>query len=100
MGYTSSKVKNRWNKQHYDSLNLRFPLGSREEVKAAAEAHGMSMNAFVRWAILQAVSPEERKQMPILSGRKPEDIENGYVSPFPTPPRRTERLISRFLGGV
>ena len=86
MGYTSSKVKNRWNKKHYDCINIRFPVGCRAEIKAAAERHGLSMVQFIRWAILQAVSTEEIKQMPLLSGRKTDDIENGYVSPFPPPP--------------
>ena len=86
MGYTSSKVKQRWNKKHYDVISSRLPKGCREEIKTAAKARGLSVAQFLRWAILQAVSPEERKQMPVLSGRKPEDVENGYISPFPPPP--------------
>ena len=86
MGYTSSKVKQRWNEKHYDVISSRLPKGCREEIKTAAKARGLSVAQFLRWAILQAVSPEERKQMPVLSGRKPEDIENGYISPFFPPP--------------
>ena len=100
MGYTSSKVKDRYNRKHYDCIVARLPIGCKNEIQTAAKANGLSMAQYIRWAILQAMSEEERKQSPVLSGRKPEDIENGYVSPFPPPPRRTERLISRFLGGV
>ena len=86
MGYTSSKVKDRWNKQHYDNVNMKLPKGCREEIQAVAKAKGLSMAQYIRWAILQAMSEEERKQSPVLSGRKPEEVENGYVSPFPPPP--------------
>ena len=86
MGYTSSRVKNRWNKKHYDGINIRLPIGCRAEIQSAAKKRGMSMASFIRWAVLQAVSPEERKDMHFLSGRTTDDIENGYVSPFPPPP--------------
>lgn len=99
MGYTSSKVKDRWNKLHYDSVNMKMPIGCRNEIQAAAKRHGMSMVQFVRWAILQAVSPEERQQMPILSGQPADDVKNGYVSPF-SPPRSTQKMIDRFFEGV
>ena len=89
MGYTSSEVKSRWNKKHYDCINIRLPKGCRNEIQVAAKKRGLSMAQFIRWAILQAVSAEERKQMPLLSGRTENDIDNGYVSPFP-PPREPE----------
>jgi len=100
MGYTSSEVKNRWNKKHYDVISSRLPKGCREEINLLARNHGMSTAQFIRWAILQAVSEAEREQCPHLTGHTAETIENGYVSPFPHPPRRTERLINLFLGGV
>lgn len=96
MGYTSSKVKQRWNEKHYDNISFRLPIGSRAELNAIAKAHGMSLTQFLRWAVLQVATEEERKQSPVLSGRKPEECENGYVSPFP-PPRS---LIDAFFGEV
>lgn len=97
MGYTSSKVKQRWNEKHYDSIAIKLPIGSRAEMTAIAKAHGMSLTQFLRWAVLQAATEEERRQSPVLSGRKPEECENGYVSPFPPPPRS---LIDAFFGEV
>lgn len=96
MGYTSSKVKQRWNEKHYDSIAIKLPIGSRAELNAIAKAHGMSLTQFLRWAVLQVATEDERRQSPVLSGQKPEETENGYVSPFP-PPRR---LIDRFFEGV
>lgn len=87
MGYTSSEVKNRWNRKHYDVISTRLPIGARKEINSLARLHGMSTAQFIRWAILQAVSDAEREQCPILSGRTENDIDNGYVSPFPPPPR-------------
>ena len=86
MGYTSSKVKDRWNKKHYDCITARLPIGCRDELKQLARRHGLSVTQFLRWAVLQAVSDAEREQCPILSGRTKNDIDNGYVSPFPPPP--------------
>ena len=88
MGYTSSKVKNRWNKAHYDCINFRLPKGCRNEINFIARQHGMSTAQFLRWAVLQAASDAERAQCPHLSGRTENDIENGYISPSPPPPEQ------------
>ena len=100
MGYTSSKVKDRWNRKHYDSIAIKLPKGCRDELNCIARNHGMSTTQFLRWAVLQVASEEERGNSPALTGRTENDIDNGYVSPFPPPPARTQRLINCFLGGV
>lgn len=97
MGYTSSEVKNRWNRNHYDVISTRLPIGSREEIRQAAERRGLSVAQFIRWAILAAVSAEERKEMPSVSGQQADDSESGYISPFPPPP---EKLIDEFFKGA
>lgn len=66
MGKTSSIVKNHWNAAHYDVINIRLPQGSRDEIKAIAQKHNLSMVQFVRWAILQACSEEERAGLSAL----------------------------------
>lgn len=100
MGYTSSAVKNRWNRNHYDVISTRLPIGSREEIRQAAERRGLSVAQFIRWAILAAVSADERQQMPILSGQSIDTTENGCISPFPPPPEKTRKLIDQFFEGV
>ena len=60
MGYTSSKVKQRWNEKHYDSIAIKLPIGSRADMTAIAKAHGMRLTQFLRWAVLQVATEEER----------------------------------------
>ena len=94
MGYTSSKVKARWNAEHYDSIAIKLPKGSRDELNALARKRGMSTTQFLRWAVLQAASADERAQMPTLAGQRVEDTDNGYIQPFTPPPAK---LIDRFF---
>lgn len=56
MGKTSSAVKNRYNLKAYDRINTVVPKGDKDVIKAAADAAGQSVNAY----ILQAI--EERMQ--------------------------------------
>lgn len=51
MGKTSSAVKNRWNAKNYDDIRVRVPKGQKDIIKAAADAAGMSLNAFIQQAI-------------------------------------------------
>lgn len=55
------KLKDRYKKQNeylagkYDRLNFTVPAGKKAEVEAAAQAVGVSLNAFCRDAVLEAV---------------------------------------------
>lgn len=49
--YTSSEVKDRWNKKHYDRLPVYVQKGGKDEVKALAERAGLSVSEYVRMAI-------------------------------------------------
>ena len=51
MGKTSAAVKNRYNEKAYDRINLTMPKGKKEQIKAAAEREGISVNAFINQAI-------------------------------------------------
>lgn len=51
MGKTSAAVKNRYNAKAYDRINLTVPKGQKEVIKAHAESHGESLNAFIQRAI-------------------------------------------------
>ena len=55
MGKTSSAVKNRYIDKTYDRINLVVPKGNKELIKAHAEAHGESTNAFINRAIAEAI---------------------------------------------
>ena len=51
--YTSPEVKNRWNRKHYENVVVVVPIGSRDEIKAAAERHGQSVSAYIRALIIR-----------------------------------------------
>lgn len=51
MGKTSSEVKDRYNKKTYDTIMLRVYKGRKDEVQAAAERAGLSLNAYIVKAI-------------------------------------------------
>ena len=49
---TSAEVKNRWNAAHYDRIVITVPAGARDEIKAAAAAHGLSVAAYIRMLVI------------------------------------------------
>ena len=46
-GKTSSAVKNRYNRKHYDRLSVFVPKDDGQVIRAAARDRGLSLNAFV-----------------------------------------------------
>ena len=57
---TSTAVKNRWNKKHYDQVAFHTPKGGAEELRTIAAARGMSVASYLRHLIIadNADSPE------------------------------------------
>lgn len=57
---TSSEVKDRWNKKHYESILFRVPIGGAEELRKIAESNGMSVAAYLRHLVIRdnAENPE------------------------------------------
>ena len=51
MGKTSSKVKDRYNAKAYDEIKVRVTKGKKDEIKAAADNQGKSVNGFINEAI-------------------------------------------------
>jgi predicted HicB family RNase H-like nuclease len=47
MGKTSSEVKNRYNKKAYDFITITVKKGEKENIKAAAEKQGKSLNKYI-----------------------------------------------------
>lgn len=47
MGKTSNTVKDRWNRQNYDSLLVRLPKGRKNDIEAHAQSKGLSVNGLV-----------------------------------------------------
>ena len=46
-----SEYRNAWIAEKLDRVNLTMPKGQKDTVKAHAEAHGESLNAFINRAI-------------------------------------------------
>lgn len=53
MGKTSYSVKDRYNRNHYDQILIRTGNGGRAAIQAIAEAHGMSVSAYIRHLVIK-----------------------------------------------
>lgn len=49
---TSCEVKDRWNREHYDSVQFRTGNGGREAIRAMAAYRGMSMAEYLRHLVI------------------------------------------------
>ena len=49
------KAVNKYVKNNYDRINVTFAKGPKEEIKAHAESHGESVNAFIVRAVNEAM---------------------------------------------
>lgn len=47
---------NKWIAKAYDRVNLTIPKGRKEQIKAHAEQHGESVNAFINRAINETIA--------------------------------------------
>lgn len=51
--YTSSEVKDRYNRKHYDQVTIRVGKGGRDAIKAVADSRGMSLAAYIRHLVIE-----------------------------------------------
>ena len=51
--YTSSAVKERYNRKHYDRIAFHCPKGGNEVLKEAAKIVGMTKSEYLRSLILK-----------------------------------------------
>lgn len=56
---TSAAVKNKWNKENYDRIEIIVPKGKKGLIKAHAESRGESVNAFINRAIDETMEREK-----------------------------------------
>lgn len=61
MSYTSSKVKDRWNKKAYDSFLVRVKAGRKEQIQARASSLGVSLNEYINNLINQDMGEDAKK---------------------------------------
>lgn len=48
-----------FDKRKYDHIHLQVPKGQKDEIKAAADAAGFSLNAFIQKAIAEKMLREK-----------------------------------------
>ena len=51
--FTSSEVKDRYNRKHYDQVAFRTGIGGRDAIKAMAELRGMSLAEYLRHLVIE-----------------------------------------------
>lgn len=54
----NQKAVNRYVRENYDRINVTFRKGEREKIRAYAEAHGESVNAFITRVIRETMAHE------------------------------------------
>ena len=62
MGTARTKANNKWNAKAYDRVNLvlkKDTSPTKDEVQAAADAEGVSLNAYIVAAISQQLNREK-----------------------------------------
>lgn len=66
--YTSCEVKDRWNKEHYDSITFRAGNGASEYITRLAEESGMSKAAYIRALIIADALKKGHTDAPVRLG--------------------------------
>ena len=60
----STKYKNNFDRENYDRISVNVAKGQREIIKAYAESHGESINAFVARAIWEQMKRDQAQGTP------------------------------------
>ena len=50
MRESQKRANEKWLAANYEKITIRAPKGTKEKIKAAAAAHGMSMAAYIQAA--------------------------------------------------
>lgn len=50
--HTSSEVKDRYNRKHYEQIIVRTANGGRQAIQELAELHGLSVTAYIRHLVI------------------------------------------------
>lgn len=60
MGWVENKIARtkEYNKEKYEQITMRVPKGTKEKIKAAAEASGLSLTAYIMAAVNKTMTKE------------------------------------------
>ncbi|MGN8833535.1 type II toxin -antitoxin system TacA 1-like antitoxin [Selenomonas montiformis] len=61
MQESRKRANQKWLAANYEQISFRAPNGTKEKIKAAAAAHGMSMAAFIQAACKEKSEKISRK---------------------------------------
>ena len=50
-----TRAKNKYNRNHYDRINIMVPAGDRSVIQAVARLNEMSMNEFISRLVYRAI---------------------------------------------
>lgn len=50
--FNEQAYKNAFNKAKYEQISIRLPAGCRDQIKAKADARGMSVAAYI-WSLVE-----------------------------------------------
>lgn len=59
MGKAATRAKNKYNAENYERVNLTMPKGSKDALRAHADSHGESVNAFINRAIMEVTEMDK-----------------------------------------
>lgn len=51
--YTSSEVKDRWNRNHYEQVIFRVSIGGKDVLRRLAEESGLSVAAYLKHLVIK-----------------------------------------------
>ena len=60
-GKSSTRAKNKYTSENYDSLRIVTPKGEKLKIQSHAEAQGESINGFVNRAIKETIERDNKK---------------------------------------
>lgn len=63
MGKASTKAQNKYIAKAYDRVNLTVSKGSKDVIKAHAQARGESVNGFINRAIAETMERDKRQSL-------------------------------------
>lgn len=75
---------NKYVKANYDRINVTFPKGRKDEIKAIADTQGQSVNAYIISAVDEKMERDDGGTASETAGKPPESTQGGGVVSLPS----------------
>ncbi len=95
--YTKAQKQSakKWDAANLDRLSLALPKGSKDTIKAHAEAHNESVNGFIGRAISETMERDTSQQPVGAPTRAANSLEDNYPLTHSKPHKRRQRPRER-----